>query len=89
MSLPLIDRLRAMADAGMTRKAMREETGMTTGSLNNLLRRNGITTKGIPGTKAKPKEESVLVHGISGKPPHKLMPSSKALGLVNIFSLGA
>lgn len=83
-----IAELRAMADAGMTRKDIRARTGMTTGSLNHLLRQHGITTKGIPGVKAKPKAEAVLIHGVSGQPPAKLMPSRHALGLVSVFDLG-
>lgn len=85
--MDLIDDLRRMADSGMTRREMREKTGLTTGSLNHILRNNGITTKGVPGVKAQPKDEAGPVHGVGGKPPAKLMPSREALGLVSVWGL--
>lgn len=77
--MDLIDELRDMADAGMTRKAICAATGLTAGPLNYILRQHGIRTKGIPGVAAQPKGEAVAVHGCSGKQPHKLMPSADAL----------
>jgi len=81
--------LRALAASGMTRAAMAAQMGMPQTSLDRMLRVNNIKTNGRRGVPAKPKGDAIPVHGCGGEKPSKLMPSSRALGLVNIFSMGA
>jgi len=81
--------LRALASSGMTRAAIAAKMGIPGGTLGFILREHGIKTNGRRGVPAKPKGEAIPVHGCGGEKPSKLMPSSRALGLVNIFSMGA
>ena len=81
--------LRHLAASGMTRSAMATQMGMAQTSLDRALRVNGIKTNGKRGVPAQPKGDVVAVHGCGGQQPAKLMPSSRALGLVNIFAMGA
>lgn len=83
----IADELRAMAASGMTRKAMSAATGLNTGPLNHILRTYGIKTCGKRGVVAKPKVETVPIHGVSGQPPAKLMPSPEAVRAASIWRL--
>lgn len=82
--MPTADTLRTLAATGMTRKAIAIHIGLSRDYTNELLQKFGIKTTGH----LKPVGQDRPVRGC-GKQPAKLMPSSRALGLVSIFSVGA
>ena len=85
--MPTADTLRTLAATGMTRAAMAVHLDITITVLDRILRAHDIRTNGKRGVPAKPIDDSPLIGGF-GQKPAKLMPSSRALGLVSIFSMG-
>ena len=84
----LAQRVRNLAANRASREAIADAVGLPLAPLNRFLRKHGITTSARRGVAPKPKKQVNFQRGL-GDAPAKLMPSRKALSLVNIFSLGA
>lgn len=80
----LIEKIRSMAADGMSQGQIATRLGCTQNNISRWCMKAGIVTS----TTQKPQQNVGAVHGF-GKPPAKLMPTRHAMGLVNIFSLGA
>lgn len=75
-----MDKIQSMADDGMSQGQIATRLGCTQNNISRWCMKAGIVTN------AAAKQKQHVTHGF-GAAPDRLMPSSKALGLVFVFDL--
>jgi hypothetical protein len=74
----------ALSDAGYSQGEIAARVGLSQNTVSNWCKRYSIVTR-----HKKPQHDKVARAVGIGKKPADVMPSSRALGLVSIFSMGA
>ena len=89
MPEPSVAYLTLMVDAKMSQAAIAKRCNIGIKRVRALMEQHGLVSLARPGVVPQPFKDEGPVHGVAGKKPAKLMPSTDALKAVSVFHLGA